>query len=60
LVDYMQQKEKPLLCPNCHIEDKENFRKFGYQQLYQRKVQRWQCKRCGKIIYDHQLGKTSP
>lgn len=58
VVCYLQQKEKTWICHNCHVEGKDNFRKNGYQQLYQRKVQKWQCKHCGKIVNDNQLGKV--
>jgi len=54
----LQQKEKNYICPNCHAEGEENFRKNGYQHLYKRKVQKWQCKKCGKIVNDNQLGKV--
>ena len=58
MIDYLPKTQKNFICPNCHIEGKENFRKNGFQNLYQRKIQKWQCKRCGKIINENQLEKT--
>ncbi len=40
------------VCPGCHAEGKENFAKEGFKQLYQRRVQRWRCKLCGKVFHE--------
>ena len=36
-----------LTCPECHAEGQDNFRKAGFKQLYQRRLQLYQCKKCG-------------
>ncbi len=41
-----------LLCPNCSVEGKDNFIKMGFKRLYQKRVQRYQCKRCGKVFHN--------
>jgi transposase-like protein len=41
-----------LLCPNCSVEGKDNFVKMGFKQLYQKRAQRYQCKRCGRVFHE--------
>ena len=40
-----------LVCPACCAEGKDNFVKFGFVRLYQKRVQRFQCKLCGRVFH---------
>lgn len=38
-------------CPKCHA-DTDQIQKHGFKTLYQKRVQKFQCQRCGHVFHN--------
>lgn len=41
-----------ITCPFCHTKNEENFFKNGFKKFQHYKVQRYQCKQCGRVFHE--------